>query len=251
MSPGVYRAPGAPDGPASDVWRLILATRSPLSYSTAAALWGLPVLTDVRLHITRFDRRRLDWPTGVRVHRVLLNPTAVTELRGLLVTTRTETLLDCLGWLPLPDARVLADRAKQQDWLHEFDIRSRLENQPGRWGNRQLHGLLSGLGDGAHSEAERRLHRLLARYGISGWQSNFDVVIGGRRYSIDVAFPAQRVAVEVDGYRYHSSADAFQSDRTRQNRLSGAGWRVLRFTWSDLADRPEYVIGAITSLLAG
>jgi very-short-patch-repair endonuclease len=249
-SVGVYRVPGAPHSADAACWTATLATKSPLSYLSAAELWDVPVPGDDKLHITRFDRQRLVWPPGVRIHRVLLDTEAVTERRGLAVTTRTETLLDCLGWLRIGDARTLADRAKQQQWLTAADIERRLEHQPGRWGNRQLKALLTTMRDGAHSEAERRLHRLLRSAGISGWQANLAVAVAGGRYEIDVAFTSQKLAVEVDGYGSHSGREAFQRDRTKTADLAAAGWTVLRFTWADLVDRPGYVIARITSLLA-
>ena len=76
------------------------------------------------------------------------------------------------------------------------------------------------------------------------------VLIGGSRVQIDVAFPDIRLAIEVDGFAYHSGDERFQRDRSRQNLLIAAGWRVLRFTWADIEDRPEYVISSIHSLLA-
>lgn len=246
----IYRVSGAPHIPEAECWIAALGTGSALSYLTAAGVWAMSVPTDGLLHVTRFERRRLDWPVGVRVHRVALDPSAVTARNGLLVTTPRETALDCLGWLRLSEARSFADRAIQQGWLTTVDIQRRLDEQPGRWGNKRLRMLLSDAGDGAQSKAERRLHELLRNAAVTGWQANFAVVIGGRRFVIDIAFPHQRLAIEVDGYRYHSSPYAFQSDRSRQNALAGAGWTVLRFTWSDLVDDGAAVIGAIVTLLA-
>jgi very-short-patch-repair endonuclease len=247
---GVYRAAGAPWVDDSDAWFAVLATGSPLSYLSAARWWEISVPPDGWVHITRFERRRLEWPRGIRVHRVALAPSAVTEHRGLLVTSRSETMLDCLGWLPLGTARGLADRAAQQGWLRADDIERRLDELPGRWGNRQLRRLLPQFTDGADAESERRLHRLLRTAGFTGWVAQLPVVAGGQRFYLDVAFPSQRLAIEVDGYEYHRATDRFQADRTRQNALIAAGWRVLRFTWADLKDRPEYVIGRIGQLLA-
>jgi very-short-patch-repair endonuclease len=249
-SRAVYRAPGAPTSDESMSWLAVLATRSPLSYLSAAPWWQLPVPDDGRVHITRFDRKRIVWPPGVRVHRVLLSPSLVVDRGGMVMTNRVETLLDCLGWLPPSAARTLADRAKQQGWLSTKEIERRLENQPGRWGNRQLRRLLSNFGDNAHSEAERRLHKLLRAAGLTGWQSNLDVIADGRRYVVDVAFARQRIAIEVDGFQTHSGLEAFQSDRAKVVKLRITGWAVLRFTWGDLVDRPDYVVAAITSLLA-
>jgi very-short-patch-repair endonuclease len=49
---------------------------------------------------------------------------------------------------------------------------------------------------------------------------------------------------------YHSGDDRFQRDRTKQNALIAAGWRVLRFTWIDISDRPAYVLAQVGHLLA-
>ena len=203
---------------------------------------------DGLVHITRPQRRRLDWPAGVRVHRVALRSDDVVLHRGLWVTNRTVTLLDCLGWLSFTEARQLADRALTQKWLTMAHLVDRLELQPGRWGNRQLRRLAGAIGVGA-AESERRLHRLLRSAGITGWIPNLRIALNGASYEIDVAFPKARLAIEVDGFRYHSGDERFQRDRTKQNALTSTGWRVLRFTWADLSDRPGYVIEQIRHML--
>ncbi len=49
----------------------------------------------------------------------------------------------------------------------------------------------------------------------------------------------------MDGYAYHSSPEAFQRDRDRQNQLDALGWTVLRFTWHDVVHRPAAVAATI------
>jgi very-short-patch-repair endonuclease len=247
---GVYRLGGAPSTTGESAWFAVLSTRSPLSFVSAARWWDMPVADDGLVHITRFARRRLDWPDGVRVHRVAIDRASITRHRGLWVTTPAETVLDCAGWLPLARARTLADRALQQGWCDLEKVRQRLEDSPGRWGNRQIRRLSRHLGDQADAESERKLHRLLRSAGLTGWVPQLPFVAGGRRFAIDVAFPELRLAIEIDGYAYHSSDDRFQRDRTKQNALIAAGWRVLRFTWADLDERPRYVIAQILQLLA-
>ena len=247
---GVYRATTAPRSAESEAWTAVLGARAVLSYLSAAAWWGLPVEQDGRIHVTRRARQRLLTHKLIRIHRTLLAPDAVTTRFGLLVTTRTETLLDCLGWLSLPAARSLLDRAFQQRWLTPPDLERRLDEQPGRWGNKQLARLLRESRPGAEAESERRLQRLLDQAGIKGWTGNYPIVVAGRRFRLDVAFPELRLDVEVDGWAYHRTKEQRQADAERDNLLTQAGWRVLRFTWEDVRDRPDYVLGMIRSVLA-
>ena len=73
---GVYRLGGAPSAAGESAWLAVLGTRSPLSYTSGCASGGTcPSPDDGLVHITRFDRRRLDWPAGVRVHRVAIDAT--------------------------------------------------------------------------------------------------------------------------------------------------------------------------------
>ena len=58
---------------------------------------------------------------------------------------------------------------------------------------------------------------------------------------VDAAYPELKLAIEVDGFEHHSTPEAFQRDRTRQNGLVALGWTVLRFTWHDVVQRPAHV----------
>jgi very-short-patch-repair endonuclease len=66
---------------------------------------------------------------------------------------------------------------------------------------------------------------------------------------VDVLFARERVVIEVDGYATHSDRQAFQRDRSRQNQLVAAGYTVLRFTWRDVAERPQHVVSTIRAAL--
>jgi very-short-patch-repair endonuclease len=104
--------------------------------------------------------------------------------------------------------------------------------------------LLRAAESGARSEAERLVVRLLTVSGLRGWVLNHP--FGG--YVLDIAFRLQRLAIEIDGWAFHSDSAAFQRDRIRQNVLS-ASWTVLRYTWRDLTERPGDVIAEIRALV--
>lgn len=74
--------------------------------------------------------------------------------------------------------------------------------------------------------------------------------VQGRKFRIDFAFPMEKVAIEFDGYRYHGfSKKGFKQGLERQNILVAHGWRVLRYTLTDVRDRLEMVIKEIESTL--
>ena len=111
----------------------------------------------------------------------------------------------------------------------------------GRYGSPAARRLLQAAEDGARSEAERLLIRLLKAAKITGWHPNYPLA----GYKIDVAFPKQKIAIEVDGLAFHSDAEDFHADRKRQNAIALLGWQVLRFTWLDLTEYPQRVIAEI------
>ncbi len=100
------------------------------------------------------------------------------------------------------------------------------------------------------SPAELILHRLLRGAGIVGWVANPPLRIEGRVIRPDVLLGEAQLILEVDGWAFHGGRDAFQLDRDRQNALTTAGYRVLRFTWQDLTDRPQAVVARIRRTLA-
>ncbi len=106
--------------------------------------------------------------------------------------------------------------------------------------------LLQAADHGARSAAERLLLKLLRDAGVTGWRANHPV--GG--YRVDVAFPLAHVAIEVDGFAFHSGAEEFQIDRMRQNRIVLLNWQVLRFTWLDLTEYPDRVVAVIRSAIS-
>lgn len=247
---GVYLVRGAPLSYEASLWAACLSFRGVLGFATAAHLWGmadrpeqLDVIVPRSAHLWR--------QSGVRTHRIDLASGAISRRQGMPITVRRETALDHLGRLPRRAAHGFADRALQQGWLGPVDFENRVRRQPGRIGNRLLRELALTSADGAAAESERVLHRLLRGAGITGWTPNLDIWVAGELVAvIDVALTQVMLAIEIDGLAYHSSADRFQRDRSRQNELVGLGWTVLRFTWSDLVDRPGYVLATIRRHIA-
>jgi very-short-patch-repair endonuclease len=207
----------------------------------AAAWWhGLtrfaPDVLEVTVPKVSNHRKR----PGTRLRRRDLDPKDIVEQNGLRVTTLPLTVVEAAarrgGGAKLMDSALQRHVELEQLW------RVHLRNK-GRHGSPAARRLLQAASDGARSEAERLLVKLLRDNGITGWKTNYPV--GG--YKVDVTFPKQRVAIETDGWAFHSSQEDFQNDRERQNKIALLGWQVLRFTWRDLTEDPQRVIAEVVA----
>lgn len=207
----------------------------------AAAWWhGLtrfaPDIVDVTVPRNSHGRTH----DGSRLRRRDLDGADVVVHHGLRVTALALTVIEAAvrqrGGAKLMDSALQRHVELRELW------RAHLRNG-GRYGAPAARRLLQAASDGARSEAERLLVKLLREAGITGWRTNYPV--GG--YKVDVAFPRQKVAIEVDGWAHHSDSGDFHHDRVRQNNISLLGWQVLRFTWLDLVEYPQRVIAVIRS----
>jgi very-short-patch-repair endonuclease len=68
-------------------------------------------------------------------------------------------------------------------------------------------------------------------------------------YEVDFHWPEHRLIVETDGAAAHLTPTAFETDRARDARLTALGYRVIRITWRQLAERPHDVARILEALL--
>ena len=72
--------------------------------------------------------------------------------------------------------------------------------------------------------------RLVVGAGFPPPVQQYRVKVGGRTFRIDLAYPARRLAIELDGWEFHRTRTAFDDDRARANLLVTHGWTLVRFT---------------------
>jgi very-short-patch-repair endonuclease len=180
---------------------------------------------------------------GIRLHRRDLHLPDVGQVAGVRVAAKPFAVLETA--VAVPDGSVFLDRALQKHVRFPAVYRSYCRNM-GRTGSSAAGRLLTAAADRADSAAERLLVRLLREAGIDGW------VLGHPLgpYRIDLAFPAARVAVEVDGWAWHVDPERFRGDRRKGNFITRIGWDLLRFTWHDLDRRPAASIAEIGEAVA-
>jgi very-short-patch-repair endonuclease len=239
-SPGVYFANDRPFTDSARVRATVWSYGHRAVASGLAAAWWheltrfAPNVIEVTVPRDSNGRCR----PGSRLRRRDLARTDVVERTGLRVTALPLTVVEAAarrgGGAKLMDSALQRHAELPQLW------RAHLRNK-GRHGSPAARRLLQAASDGTRSEAERLLVKLLRDAGIVGWRANYPV--GG--YKVDVAFLKQKVAIETDGWAFHSSQEDFQNDRERQNKIALLGWQVLRFTWLDLTEYPQRVLTLI------
>lgn len=218
---------------------LACGPRAVLSHRSAAVLWQIVKgrTRPARLEVTTPEgyRRR----PGLRVYRIsTLRPDEVTRLREIPITTAARTLYDLAGRLRRrPLERAVAEAVALR-LTTTAEVRAMALRQAGRRGAGRLRAVLD-LDDPrrTRSEAEERLLGLVHRAGIDLPMVNARVA----GYEVDFYWPAERLAVEVDGFAFHTSHRAFERDRRRDAELATLGVRVVRVTWRQITEEPEAV----------
>jgi very-short-patch-repair endonuclease len=215
----------------------------------AAWWWGLrdrrPPTFEIAVERQRAPRR------GAHLVRRAVPPADRTMRQRIRVTTLVPTVLDAAVDLGLVEGAALVDTALQQRRVTLDELRRGRIRRSGRPGARVLDRLMHLAEGGAVSEAERITHAQLRAAGITGWVANLPVdVTGFGRAVLDVAFAAQKVIVEVDGWAYHRRLRAFLVDGPRQTALTADGWVVVRTHWYELTQTPEVFLANLRRVLA-
>ncbi|MFF1816417.1 type IV toxin-antitoxin system AbiEi family antitoxin domain-containing protein [Kribbella sp. NPDC058245] len=217
------------------------------SHLSAAHLWGLPLLRQpdkphVILPLRRHPRSR----RPAVLHWASVTP----DERDKRMTSLLRTVVDCSRILPFGEALALADAALRSGELgrHELENAAIAMRGPGRPTARRV-------ADSATALAESFLESILRGLLISAGLTEFEpqVVVrdaDGFIGRVDLGHRAARLALEAEGYGYHSSSIAFAADCRRYNNLVAAGWLVLRFTYQQILHDSAWVIDRVRTALA-
>ena len=242
IHPGVYRSAdhdltAAARVRAAGLWG---GEHAYLAGHAAAWWWGLTpkAPATVELVIPRRENRRSR--PGTRVVRRDLDWADRASLRAAKVTGLALSAL-CGATAIGAEGAALLDRALQVR-VGFAEVRSAHYRTLGTRGSARAGELLRAAADRSAAASERLFIGLLKSAGLRGWQVNYPWNPTDDSTTIDVAFVAELVAIEIDGWAWHHQPDRFQRDRRKQNDLTRAGWTILRFTWFDLTNRPDGVI---------
>jgi hypothetical protein len=223
------------------------------SHDTAAEIHELAKVRRGEATVLVHSRTTHFFP-GVVVHRCHdLRDDHIDEVAGLAVTAVPRTIVDLAPFLTRRHAAAVLESAVA-DQRVQVEAVERVVDQVARRGKPGIQKIRSILADRKPgprngSPLERRGADVLRFGGLP--EPRFEYPLPwdpDRRF--DAAFPPARLAIEWDSRRWHELPDAFARDRERDRQALLHGWRVVRFTWSDVTDHPAEVADTVQRLLA-
>jgi very-short-patch-repair endonuclease len=224
------------------------------SHTSAAWLWGLQDQLPPRPELSApASSQHGRHEAGLVIHRSYdLHRSSVSEHHRIPTTNPVRVLVDlgasafCLNPHDLAGA---LDRALASKLVTIGGLRKELDRvgRQGRRGPGPLRRVLEDRGyiGVAHpSVLESKTLRLFRRCHLPVPDVEFTTGAQGE-YRLDFAFPAFKLAVEVDGYVHHFSPDHVRRDHARRNQLQRQGWLILIYTWLDVVREPARVAAEI------
>jgi very-short-patch-repair endonuclease len=184
---------------------------------------------------------------GIQVHRApALNDADRAEREEIPVTAVPRTLLDIAATAP----RRLDRAIERSEQLGSFDLGatdSLLVRTAGHPGAGRLRQAVAVYREPAftRSHLERLFLALVRKTGLP--RPSVNTFVAG--FELDMYWPRERFAVELDGYETHGTRAAFERDPVRQEDLKLAGIEIVRITYRRITAEPELVAERLAALL--
>lgn len=259
ITPGVYRVRGAP-------WTRLASRHAALAIAgpgavladwSAAEVLGFAAARPgpIRVLVPHGRRTTAVHQTLVTIRRTRrLDPTDLAGSAGVPTTAPARTLLDLAPSVEVPALAELTTEAIRRAGLTLQDVERILRRSPRVPGGprlREVLRLLDDDGDLTRSVVEVTALAALLDAGLPRPQLAYIVRSpeGAVLAEVDLAYPEHRLAIEIDGYRWHSSPARKRADEERQNRLVLAGWTVLRFSAAVVRAQPEALVASVARAL--
>ena len=248
LYPGVYAMNGAPATWEQRVMAVTLLYGGVASSITAARLLGILGRAEAPIHVTLPPGQHRCKRASIVLHQATLTRTDVRTVDNIPVTGPERTLVDLAAVLTERALEAALDDAIQLGLttipkLRTYIRRRNLGHLPGMGAFRKL---LDDRAKGAmQKELERMFRRKLKASGLPEPVRQFPV----GRHRIDFAFPAKKIAIELDGLG-HLAAAAFRRDKRKDNKIVLAGFALFHFTWEDVDDRWSEVESTLRRALA-
>jgi len=215
-----------------------------LSHRSAAALWGLrrPPSGSVDVSAARGRRRQ-----GITIHEGSIVDSERTTVVGIPVTSVARTLFDLAE---VVDEKQLGSAFEEADRLRLMrmpELEAVCARGHGRHALRPIRALIDAgqTPEDTQSPLEDRVLDLCHEH-------HLPLPVTGARVlgrEVDAFWPAQKLMVEADSWKFHGHREAFERDRARDAAMQAEGYRVIRLTYRRLEREPAAVASQLRRLL--
>ncbi|MEQ8842875.1 MAG: type IV toxin-antitoxin system AbiEi family antitoxin domain-containing protein [Acidimicrobiales bacterium] len=253
---GVYRHHIAPAGWHARVLAACLAFDALASHRAAARLHAVDGVTTPIVEVSVGHGRFRD-PEGVHLHQsTQMRLAEPTTIDAIPVTGLARTVLDFAAVSSLIrtngviDSLIRSKRLGLDDLVHVLARHSR----KGRDGCGRLRAVLDervGEIGVPRSDWSRHVARLLVDHGLPKPEFEYPVTTRGGVVlaEVDLAYPAEGVAIELESVRWHLNRESFERDPARRNQVVNAGWTPLAFTYQQYYERPIVLVATVRDAL--
>jgi very-short-patch-repair endonuclease len=240
---GVYLV-GPLESPHARAMAAVLATDGIVSSYPAAVLWDWrqPREGPIEVIVPRKLRTRPD----IRIHQATLHPQDITRRHGIPTTSAARTLLDLAATEPTAELERALNEAGLQRRISPHSLNEQFSRYPRHRGTAALKKATTTEPRLTRSDLERIALGLIRRARLPEPETNVRV----EGHEVDLLWRDHDLIVEIDSWAFHSMRRSFEHDRRRDQRLTTAGYRVIRITDRQLTDERELVVATLTRALA-
>lgn len=257
VCPRVSALPGRAIGPLQRIEAGVLyfgPDRVAVSHTSAAWAWGAEVRGDAPVHVLALKGSHASDLDGYVVHRPRTpGLVRVRKRYGLPITTPLRTLFDLAAILTVEQLVRVIEAFLVAGHVTIGSIESTLARyrRSGRPGMTTMDAALAEVRMGVgvpDSVLETRAAKVFRRAGLEGWE--FHALVHG--FEVDFAFPAERVAVEVDGWVVHgANRQRWERGLERDLVLQSGGWLVSHLGWRMITRQPGLAADRLRGAIAG
>jgi hypothetical protein len=254
---GVYRHNVVPETWRGRLLAACLANDAVASHRSAARLHGIQDQSSPALEVTVSHGRRREL-TGVRFHQsTQMHLAEIEVVDEIPVTGLARTVLDFSSVAGTQRTNGVIDaviRGRRLTLPDLVDVLAR-HSRKGRDGCGRLRLALDervGESGVPRSDWSRYVARLLESHGLPKPEFEFAIVGKGGRViaEVDLVYPTERVAIELESVRWHLNRDSFERDPVRRNAVANEGFVPLSFTWKLYYERPIELVSTVRKALA-
>jgi hypothetical protein len=230
---------------------LDLRAREPVAVclGTAAAAYGFDTEEVDDLHVLNPVGHQLRNSDGLIVHR--RDDAPLSDVDGRLATTPEWTAVEVARALRRPRALATLDAALRSGTCDRRQLRGAADRQAGRRGIVHVRELIPLAAPEAESPMESEARLAMLDGGLPPPVLQHEIVDrNGRTWRVDFAWPERRVALEYDGFDWHSDPEQLRRDRQKRAALQEMGWTVQSIVADDVRRRSWDMVRRIEIELA-